>query len=122
MNWIRDFVNLDGIDLDNLVHQFTLGTAEVEGIEHIGKDTFGVVVGQILTVDEIPESKKLHKLTVDTGDKVWQIMCGAPNVKVGMKVPVAKLGGQVGGMKIEDRKLAGYESQVLLSEGAGCFR
>ena len=113
MNWIRDFVNLDGIDLDNLVHQFTLGTAEVEGIEHIGKDTFGVVVGQILTVDEIPESKKLHKLTVDTGDKVWQIMCGAPNVKVGMKVPVAKLGGQVGGMKIEDRKLAGYESQGM---------
>ena len=38
MNWIRDFVNLDGIDLDNLVHQFTLGTAEVEGIEHIIKD------------------------------------------------------------------------------------
>ena len=113
MNWIRDFVNLDGIDLDELVHKFTLGTAEVEGVEHVGADTCGVVVGQILTVEEIPESKKLHKLTVDCGDKVWQIMCGAPNVRVGMKVPVAKLGGMVSGMKIEDRKLAGYESQGM---------
>ena len=113
MNWIRDFVNLDGIDLDQLVHQFTLGTAEVEGIEHIGTDTYGIVVGQILSVEKIPESKKLHKLSVDTGDKTWQIMCGAPNVRAGMKVPVAKLGGCVGGMKIEDRKLAGYESQGM---------
>ena len=68
MNWIRDFVNLDGIDLDELIHKFTLGTAEVEGTEHVGRDTYGIKVGQILTCEEIPESKKLHKLTVDLGD------------------------------------------------------
>ena len=113
MNWIRDFVNLDGIDLDELIHKFTLGTAEVEGTEHVGRDTYGIKVGQILTCEEIPESKKLHKLTVDLGDHTCQIMCGAPNARAGIKVPVATLGGMVGGMKIEARPLAGYESQGM---------
>lgn len=113
MNWIRDFVDLDGIDLEELIHKFTLGTAEVEGFEHIGRDVRGVVVGKILTVETVPESHKLHKLTVDCGDGVYQIMCGAPNVAEGIRVPVARPGGMAGGMKIETRQLAGYESQGM---------
>lgn len=113
MNWIRDFVNLDGIDLDDLIHKFTLGTAEVEGAEHVGKDIQDVVVGQILSVENHPDSKKLHLLKVDGGDRIYQVVCGAPNVAEGMKVPFAKMGGMAGGMKIEKRPVAGYDSEGM---------
>ncbi len=113
MNWIRDFVNLDGIDLDALIHQFTLSTAEVEGSEHVGNDIENVVVGQILTVDAHPNSKKLHLLTVDGGDRVYNVVCGAPNVAVGMKVPFAKTGGRVGEMVIGKRPVAGVDSEGM---------
>lgn len=113
MNWIRDFVNLDGIDLDALIHQFTLSTAEVEGSEHVGGDIENVVVGQILTVDAHPNSKKLHLLTVDGGDRIYNVVCGAPNVAAGMKVPFAKTGGRVGEMLIEKRPVAGVDSEGM---------
>ena len=77
MNWVRDFVDLDGLNLEELIHQFTLSTAEVEGIEYIGKDIRDVVVGQILSVEPHPESKKLHLLEVDGGDRVYHVVCGA---------------------------------------------
>lgn len=113
MNWIRDFVNLDGIDLDDLIRKFTLGTAEVEEISHVGSDVQNVVVGHILSVENHPNSKKLHILKVDGGDRVYQVVCGAPNVAEGLKVPFAKMGGQVGEMKIEKRPLAGYDSEGM---------
>lgn len=113
MNWIRDFVNLDGVDLDDLIHKFTLGTAEVEGVEHVGKDIQDVVVGQILSINDHPNSKKLHLLKVDGGDRVYDVVCGAPNVAAGMKVPFARMGGMAGGMKIERRPVAGFDSEGM---------
>lgn len=113
MNWIRDFVDLDGIDLDELIHKFTLGTAEVEGYEHKGEDVKEVVVGKILTCEAIPESKKLHKLTVDGGDRIYDVMCGAPNARAGIKVPFVKPGGMAGGMTIEAKPIAGYTSEGM---------
>ena len=113
MNWIRDFVNLDGVDLDDLIHKFTLGTAEVEGVEHVGRDIQDVVVGEILTCEAHPNSNKLHVLTVDGGDRIYNIVCGAPNARAGIKVPLCKLGGMAGGMKIEARPLAGVVSEGM---------
>mgnify|MGYP000481951465 CR=1 FL=1 len=66
MNWIKDFVNLDGWDLDQLIHRFTLSTAEVEGIEYKGKDVKDVVVGEILSCEDHPDSDHLH-LFFNTG-------------------------------------------------------
>ena len=110
INWIRDFVNLDGIEIDTLIQKFTLATAEVEEIQHVGRDIQNVVVGKIVSMEKHPNSKKLHLLKVDGGDAIYDVVCGAPNVAVGIKVPFAKAGGQVGGMKIERRPVAGYES------------
>lgn len=116
MNWIRDFVDLSGIDLDDLIRKFTLGTAEVEEVFHPGEEIRQVVVGEILSVEEHPNSKKLHVLKVGAGDgEVFQVVCGAPNVRAGMKVPFCKLGGTAGGMTIEKRELAG-----VMSEGMCC--
>ncbi|MDD6394976.1 MAG: phenylalanine--tRNA ligase subunit beta, partial [Firmicutes bacterium] len=77
MNWIRDFVDLDGFDIDALIHRFTLSTAEVEEVYHYGENTSNVVIAQIVSIENHPNSKKLHLLKVDAGDKIYDCVCGA---------------------------------------------
>ena len=110
MNWIGDFVDLSGLDRKALIRNFTLSTAEVEDIIEKGADTYDVVCARILSVDNHPDSKKLHLLKVDKGDEVVDIVCGAPNVREGMKVALATSGGAVSGHKITPAKIAGYTS------------
>jgi len=113
LNWIKDYVDLTGIDLKELVNKFTLSCAEVEGYEEKGKNVSGVVVGKILEVNNHPNSKKLHLLKVDVGNGVLDIVCGAPNVRVGLIVPVAVVGAQVGEIKIQKAMVGGYESSGM---------
>ncbi|MBR5242080.1 MAG: phenylalanine--tRNA ligase subunit beta [Clostridia bacterium] len=110
MNWIGDFVDLSGLDKKALIHNFTLSTAEVEDIIVKGEDTYGVVVARILSVENHPTSKKLHLLKVDKGDEVVDIVCGAPNVREGMKVALATNGGSVQGNKIAAATVGGFLS------------
>ena len=112
MNWIRDFVDLDGLDTNELIHKFSLSTAEVENeIFYKGSDVFGVVCAEIVSVENHPDSKKLHLLKVDAGDgKLTDVVCGAPNVRVGMKTAFAKVGAKLGEISISPRDLAGYTS------------
>ena len=112
INWIKDFVDLSGLDIDELIHKFSLSTAEVENeIFYKGSDVSGVVVAEIKSVENHPESKKLHLLKVDAGDgKLTDVVCGAPNVKVGMKTAFAKVGARIGEIEITPRELAGYTS------------
>ena len=113
MNWVNDFVDLSGLDLEKLIHQFTLSTAEVEDVYHMGGDIENVVVARILSVENHPDSKKLHLLKVDAGDKIYDCVCGAPNVREGMTVAFAREGGKVGGMAITCAKIAGVESHGM---------
>lgn len=112
INWIKDFVDLSGLDIDELIHKFSLSTAEVENeIFYKGSDVSGVIVAEIKSVENHPESKKLHLLKVDAGDgKLTDVVCGAPNVKVGMKTAFAKVGARIGEIEITPRELAGYTS------------
>ena len=112
MNWIRDYVDLSGLDLNKLIHQFSLSTAEVENeIFYKGSDLSGIVVARIVSVENHPESQKLHLLKVDIGEEdLVDVVCGAPNVRVGMKTAFAKVGAQIGEITIAPRKLAGYTS------------
>lgn len=110
MNWIGDFVDLSGLDKQSLIRNFTLSTAEVEEITVKGADTYGVVVAKILSVENHPTSKKLHLLKVDKGDEIVDIVCGAPNVREGMKVALATNGGAVQGHKITPATIAGFTS------------
>lgn len=117
MNWISDFVDLSGLDKVELINKFSLSTAEVENeIFFKGSDLSGVVVAEIKSVEDHPESKKLHLLKVDIGeDELVDVVCGAPNVKVGLKTAFAKVGAKIGEIEIAPRKLAGY-----LSNGMCC--
>ena len=110
MNWISDFVDFTGLDKKELIHRFSLSTAEVENeIFYKGEDLSGIVVAEIKSVEDHPESKKLHLLKVDIGEgELVDVVCGAPNVRVGMKTAFAKLGAKIGEIEITPRKLAGF--------------
>ncbi len=112
MNWISDFVDLSGLDKKELISRFSLSTAEVENeIFFKGEDLSGVVVAEIKSVEPHPESHKLHLLKVDAGDgKLTDVVCGAPNVRVGMKTAFAKVGAKLGDLEITPRDLAGFTS------------
>lgn len=112
MNWISDFVDLEGLDKLQLINQFSLSTAEVENdIFFKGSDLSGVVVAEIKSIENHPDSKKLHLLKVDAGDaELTDVVCGAPNVKLGMKTAFAKVGAKLGEIEIAPRPLAGYMS------------
>lgn len=113
INWIKDYVDLDGLDVKQLIEGFTLSTAEVEEIIVKGEDVQNVVVGEIISVEEHPNSKKLYLLKVDIGSNVCNIVCGAPNVRVGMKVALALAGGRVCGGEIKVATVAGFESEGM---------
>ena len=117
MNWIKDFVDLKGIDLEELINRFTLSTAEVEGIIKYGDKLENVITAKILSIENIPQSKKLRRVELDCGDRKENCLCGAPNIQVGDIVPFAPLGSKVEGMEIKTVKMAGETSSgMCLSE------
>ena len=115
MNWISDFVDFTGLDKIKLINQFSLSTAEVENeIFFKGSDISGIVVAEIKSVLPHPESNKLHLFKVDAGDgELTDVVCGAPNVREGMKTAFAKVGAKIGEIEIAPRKLAGYTSNGM---------
>lgn len=115
MNWISDFVDFTGLDKLKLISQFSLSTAEVENeIFFRGSDIDGIVVAEIKEVADHPESKKLHLLKVDAGNgELTDVVCGAPNVRVGMKTAFAPVGARIGEITIAPRPLAGFMSHGM---------
>ena len=115
MNWIAEYVDLTDYDRQqrlDLIHRFSLSTAEVENdIALKGDDIDGVVVAEIKSVEDHPKSTKLHLLKVDCGEnELVDVVCGAPNVRVGMKTCFAKVGAHINGTEITPRPLAGAMS------------
>lgn len=113
MNWINEFVDLSGLDLDELIHRFTLSTAEVEDVFHMGENLTGVVTARILSVEQHPKKEKIHMLKVDKGDEIVDIVCGAPNVREGLIVPLATDGANVNGYSIKVAKVYGHMSHGM---------
>ncbi|MDD6703671.1 MAG: phenylalanine--tRNA ligase subunit beta [Clostridiaceae bacterium] len=115
MNWIQDFVDLSGLDKIELIRKFSLSTAEVENdILRKGSEISGIVVGEIKSVENHPDSKKLHLLKIDAGeDELIDVVCGAPNVRVGLKTAFAKVGAKIGEITITPRALAGFTSNGM---------
>ncbi len=115
MNWISDFVDLSGLDKMELIRKFSLSTAEVENdIFFKGSDFSGIVVAEIKEIEDHPKSEKLHLLKVDIGEaELVDVVCGAPNVRVGMKTAFAKVGAKLGEIEIAPRPLAGFMSNGM---------
>ncbi|MEK6297656.1 MAG: phenylalanine--tRNA ligase subunit beta, partial [Paraburkholderia tropica] len=120
-SWLRSFVD-PKLTTDELAHALTMAGLEVEGLSPAAPPTTKIVVGRVLEVVKHPDADKLNVCQVDAGTgATLQIVCGAPNVAPGIKVPVALVGAELppaeeGGkpFAIKLSKLRGVESQGML--------
>lgn len=112
---LRQLVN-PAVDTVALAHQLTMAGLEVDAITPVAPAFSGVVIGQVLTTEQHPNADKLRVTTVDTGNgSPLQIVCGAANVRPGLRVPVATVGAVLpGDFRIKDAKLRGVESFGML--------
>jgi phenylalanyl-tRNA synthetase beta chain len=112
--WLREWVN-PSVSTDELAKILTMAGLEMESIEPVAGDFDKVVVGQVKTIEPHPDADKLNVCSVDVGSKKQlQIVCGASNVRVEMKVPVALVGASLPGITIKKAKLRGVESSGML--------
>ena len=115
MSWFNDYTNVDGIMPREYAEALTLTGSKVETVENMGADIKNVVTGKILEIIEHPDSDHMVICKVDVKDEILQIVTGAPNVKVGQIVPVAKNDSYLpGGVHIKTGKLRGVESFGML--------
>ncbi len=112
-NWLKQYVNLDGIAPEELANRMTLAGLEVEGIEPMASAT-NLIIGKVLTCTPHPNSDHLHLTTVDIGEEVIKVVCGAPNVAAGQKVIVALPGAKLPGGEIKKGVVRGEESNGMI--------
>ncbi|RYL93822.1 phenylalanine--tRNA ligase subunit beta [Sporolactobacillus sp. THM7-4] len=114
-NWLKEYVDLDGVSPEELAQKITNAGIEVEHISYPGQGLSGVVVGKVESCLPHPKSEKLHLCQVNLGLETVQIVCGAPNVAAGQKVPVAKAGARIGrNVEIKRTVLRGEESNGMI--------
>jgi phenylalanyl-tRNA synthetase beta chain len=111
--WLREFVD-PSIDTQALSHLLTMAGLEVEELNAAAAVFDGVVVAQVLSVAPHPDADRLRVCSVNAGGEPLQIVCGAPNVAAGMKVPCATVGAHLPGIDIKRAKLRGVESNGML--------
>lgn len=117
-SWLRSWVN-PALDSEALAHQLTMAGLEIDSNDPVAPPFHGVVVGEVLTVVQHPDADRLRVTTVNVGQanngEPLQIVCGASNVAVGLKVPVAMIGAVLPkDFKIKPSKLRGVDSQGML--------
>src|SRR5437660_7311593 len=118
LSWLSEYVDLP--KTDTLIERLNETGTSIEAIDTFGEGLDQIIVGQILDVIPHPNADKLQVARVKVGDKELNIVCGAPNIAPGQKVPVAKIGTSVprgpdgAPMKIERRKIREVESEGML--------
>ena len=113
--WLRDWVTPQ-LDTQAIADQITMAGLEVDAVEPVAASFSGVVVAEVLTKEKHPDADKLNVCTVNAGSAApLQVVCGAPNVDVGQKIPFAQVGGVLpGDFKIKKAKLRGVESRGMI--------
>ena len=120
LNWLKEFVDLDGIDEKQIAHELTMSGLEVEEIEYLKPKFTNIITAKIEKIDQHPNADKLHLVTVNIGSEVKTVVCGAQNIAEGQIIPYASVGS-----KVLDRKtceqfeltpavIRGVESQGML--------
>ncbi|MCK4919182.1 MAG: phenylalanine--tRNA ligase subunit beta [Candidatus Pacebacteria bacterium] len=113
--WLEEYVDIN-VTPEKLAELLTMHCFEVENIIYQGKGLEDVVVGEVLEKEKHPDADKLSVVKVKISDnEISEIVCGAPNIAIGQKVLVAKLGAEIPcGLKIEKRKVRGVESSGMV--------
>ena len=114
ISWLKSLCPTD-LSVDEIVSRLTMAGLEVDGVEAAAKPFTHVVVGEVLSVSQHPDADKLNVCEVTDGEATYQVVCGAPNVRAGLKVPFARVGAVIGDdFKIKQAKLRGVESNGML--------
>ena len=120
LSWLNDFVKVDDIDPKELAEKLTRAGLQVEAVETVGGNPLSdlIVVAEVLECEAHPNSDHLHVCKVTDGKEEFQVVCGAPNMRKGIKTAFAKIGAPIPGFldkngnpeKIKKGKLRGVES------------
>ncbi len=109
LNWVGDYIDIKDQDVNELATKITKAGINIESV--VTHNIKGLVIGEILHVEDHPDSDHLHVCKVDIGKDTLQIVCGAPNVREGLKVIVATVGTILpGDFEIKQSKIRGVES------------
>lgn len=117
--WLREWVS-PNLETQELIDELTMAGLEVDGSSPVARQFQGIVVGLIETVEPHPDADKLSLCSVSDGAESFQVVCGAPNVRAGQKVPFAKLNAKIiestdaKPFKIKKAKIRGVESNGML--------
>ena len=113
-SWLRSLCN-PKLSTEELCHLLTMAGLEVEECRPAAVEFSNVVVAEVLSVEKHPDADKLKLCSVAVGETTpLQIVCGAPNVAAGMKVPCARVGARLSGIEIKRAKVRGIESFGML--------
>ncbi|WPC03416.1 phenylalanine--tRNA ligase subunit beta [Pseudomonas benzenivorans] len=112
--WLRTWVNPQ-VSRDELVARLSMAGLEVDSVTPAAGVFSGIVVGEVLSTEQHPDADKLRVCQVSNGAETFQVVCGAPNVRPGLKIPFAMIGAELpGDFKIKKAKLRGVESNGML--------
>ena len=116
LNWIKDYINLNGISVDEIVEKLTTSGLEIEEVIDEAKNFENIVVGFVKEVKKHPNADKLSLCIVNDGQEDFQVVCGAPNVAEGQKAVFAKVGAELpgAGFKLKKAKIRGEVSLGML--------
>ena len=118
LTWLRKFCDIPW-SVEELVDRLIMTGLEVDAVETIGSEFEGFVVGHVERVERHPNADRLSLCSVDVGSEILSVICGAPNVAAGQKVPVARVGTALpGGMTIKKANIRGVESFGMICSEA----
>ena len=116
--WLRSWVNPQ-VSHDELVARLSMSGLEVDSVTPAAGVFSGVVVGEIISTEQHPDADKLRICSVSNGAEQFQVVCGAPNARPGIRIPFAMVGAELGeDFKIKKAKLRGVESHGMLCSAA----
>ena len=114
LNWLKEFVETD-LSAEEIAELLTMGGIEVEAITHVGGGLQDVLTAKIEKISPHPSSDKLSLAHISLGKKKFQVVCGAPNIRVGQIVPYVGPGAVLpSGEKIEEKQIKGVSSPGML--------
>jgi phenylalanyl-tRNA synthetase beta chain len=113
-NWLKNYIAIKE-PVEKIINRLVHAGVEVANVRHPGKDITGVVIAELLSIEKHPQADRLSLTKVSTGTETFQVVCGAKNIIVGQKVPLAKVGAVLpGDFKIKEAKIRGVDSFGML--------
>lgn len=117
LEWLREYVDYENLSPAKLAEILTSSCIEVEQVVEAGTDD-KIVVAEITEIRPHPNADRLQLATVTVGSKKLEVVCGAPNIAVGQKVPLALVGAVIQGQTLEAATIRGVQSEGMLCSGA----